>query len=128
MVRGWDYIPGSGPSPMIIVGPQRWNNHETSTILTADGIQGTKSVQVTSTAGFSVAGNTVIFDSPITILYRVSHQAQIYCWQTPHTRNAGIENLRYRTAMTAISSSGARIVGRRAAATISALHMVHPKP
>ena len=41
----------------------------------------------------SISGTTVTFDSPITISYRVSHQAQLYYWQTPHTKNAGIENL-----------------------------------
>ena len=30
------YRPGSNPSPMIIVGPMRWNNNTTSTTLTAD--------------------------------------------------------------------------------------------
>jgi hypothetical protein len=165
------YKPGSNPSPMIIVGPQRYNNDETATALTADAAQGMNSVQVTSTAGISVgqivlmdeasgagwqtdplgrgqiwaspdfrvvwkkhnppqpyddfpsgtypyspgsagcwfsncdrpnaemkqisaiSGNTISFDSPITISYRVSHQAQIHYWRTPHTRNAGVENL-----------------------------------
>jgi len=166
------YVPGSHPSPMILAGPQRYNNSDTSTALTADAVQGTKSVQVASTARFSVgqivlldevsgagwqpdvirsnmqiwaapdyrvvwmkhnpwangddfdastfpytAGspgcwfskcdrptneikqiasisvNTVTFDSPITISYRVGHQAQLYYWQTPHAQNIGIENL-----------------------------------
>jgi hypothetical protein len=166
------YVPGSNPSPMIIAGPQRYNDKNTSTALTADAVPGTKSVQVGSTAGFSVgqivlldeasgagwqpdviwskmkvwaapdyrvvwmkhnpsangddfnastypytsgsagcwfsncdrptneikqiasiSGNTITFDSPITISYRVSHQAQLYYWQTPHTRHVGIENL-----------------------------------
>jgi hypothetical protein len=165
------YVPGSNPSPMIILGPMRYNNSETATVLTADGTQGTNSVQVTSTAGFSVgqivlideasgagwqpdveqlgqiwaapdyrvvwqkhnpaqgfddfsadgypyqtgtagcwfsncdrptaeihqiaaiSGNTITFDSPLTISYRLSHQAQLYYWQTPHTRNAGVENM-----------------------------------
>ena len=30
------YIPGWSPSPMIIVGPQRYNNDETASVLTAD--------------------------------------------------------------------------------------------
>jgi hypothetical protein len=167
------YIPGSNPSPMIIAGPQRYNNGTTSTALTDDAVQGTNSVQVASTARFSVgqivlldeasgagwqpdviwttrqiwaspdyrvvwqkhnpyyqyvddfdastypytsgsagcwfsncdrptnemhqisaiSGNTITFDSPITISYRVSHQAQLYYWQTAHTRNAGVENM-----------------------------------
>jgi hypothetical protein len=41
----------------------------------------------------SISGNTITFDSPITISYRVSHQAQLYYWQTPLTENVGIENL-----------------------------------
>jgi hypothetical protein len=165
--------PGANASPIILAGPQRWNNNTNSTTLTADAVQGTKSVQVANTAGFSVgqivlldeasgagwqpdvlwsnmqiwaapdyrvvwqkhnpayqyvddfdagsypytsgsagcwfsncdrptneikqiasiSGNTISFDSPITISYRVGHQAQLYYWQTPHTRNAGIENL-----------------------------------
>jgi hypothetical protein len=167
------YVPGSNPSPMIIAGPQRYNNKETSTALTADATQGTYSIQVQSTAGFSVgqivlldevsgagwqpdvvwpnrqiwaspdyrvvwqkhnpyylyvddfdnetypytvgsagcwfsncdrptnemhrvsriSGHSIIFDSPITISYRVSHQAKLYYWQTWHTQNAGIEDL-----------------------------------
>jgi hypothetical protein len=165
------YVPGPSPSPMIIVGPQRYNNDEIATALTADAAQGINSVQVASTAGFSVgqivlmdeasgagwqidplgrgqiwaspdfrvvwkkhgppqpyddfpsgtypyspgsagcwfsncdrpnaeikqisaiSGNTITFDSPITISYRVSHQAQLYYWRTPPTRNAGVENL-----------------------------------
>jgi hypothetical protein len=162
---------GSKPSPMIIVGPMRWNNTTTSTTLIADAATGTNSVRVASTAGFSVgqivlldedsgagwqkdverpgqiwaspdyrvvwqehnpsrssddfsstsypyqsgtagcwfsncdrptseikqisaiSGNTITFDSPVTISYRVSHQAQLYCWQASHTRNAGVENI-----------------------------------
>ena len=167
------YQPGSNASPMIIAGPMRWNNNAISTTLTVDAAAGTNSVQVASTAGFTVgqivlldeasgaawqpdviwttrqiwaspdyrvvwqkhnpyyqyvddfdantypftsgsagcwfsncdrptneihqisaiSGNTITFDSPITISYRISHQAQLYYWQTPHTRNAGIENL-----------------------------------
>jgi hypothetical protein len=165
--------PGSNPSPLIILGPQRWNNNETATTLTADGAQGGYSVQVASTAGFSVgqivlldeasgagwqpdviwtnmqiwaspdyrvvwqkhspndqyvddfsatqypyqagsagcwfsncdrptnemhritaiSGNSISFDSPLTISYRVSHQAQLYYFQTPLTQNAGLENM-----------------------------------
>jgi len=165
------YQPGSKPSPMIIVGPMRWNNSTTSTALTADAAAGTTSVQVTSTTGLAVgqivlldeasgagwqpdieelgqiwaspdyrvvwqkhkpsqswddfgpssypyqsgtagcwfsncdrptneikqisaiSGDTITFDSPVTISYRVGHQAQLHYWQTPHTRNAGVENM-----------------------------------
>jgi len=165
------YRPGRNPSPMMIVGPMRWNNETTSSILTADAVAGTNSVHVRSTAGFSVgqivlldersgagwqkdverpgqiwasphyrvvwqkhdpsrssddfsptgypyqsgtagcwfsncdrptseikqisaiSGNIITFDSPVTISYRVSHQAQLYYWHTPHTRNAGVEDM-----------------------------------
>lgn len=166
------YIPGSNPSPMVILGPMEYNNNETATALTADGAQGAYSVQVASTAGFSVgqivlldeasganwqpdveglgqiwaapdyrvvwqkhnpsnpdiddfaanqypyqpgtAGcwfsncdrptaefhrisaisrHTISFDSPLTISYRASYQAQLYYFQTPHTENAGIKQM-----------------------------------
>jgi hypothetical protein len=165
------YRPGSKPSPMIIVGPLRWNNNTSPTALTADVAAGTNSVQVASSAGFSVgqivlldedsgagwqndvessgqiwaspdyrvvwqkhnpsrtgddfsstgypyqsgtagcwfsncdrplseikqisaiSGNTITFDSPVTISYRASHKAQLYYWQSSHTRNAGVENM-----------------------------------
>jgi hypothetical protein len=54
-------VPGSNPSPIIIAGPQRYNNNDTSTALTADAVQGTNSVQVASTQGFSV-GQIVLLD------------------------------------------------------------------
>ncbi len=44
----------------------------------------------------SISGKTVTFDSPVTISYRISHQAQLHHWQTPHTRNAGVEKLTLR--------------------------------
>ncbi len=165
------YQPGSSPSPMIIVGPMRWNNATTPVALTASAAAGANSVQVASTAGFAVgqivlldeasgagwqtdveglgqiwaapdyrvvwqkhnpprswddftadsfpyqpgtagcwfshcdrptdeikqisaiSGNTISFDSPLTIAYRTDHQAQLHYWQTPHTRNAGVENM-----------------------------------
>lgn len=165
------YNPGSNPSPMVILGPQRYNNGETATSLTADGEEGQSSVQVASTAGFvvgqivqideasgaqwmpdveglgeiwaapdyrvvwqkhnppqgfddfsasqypyqagtagcwfsncdrptteyheitQISGNTITFDSPLTISYRVSHQAQLYYFQTPFTQNAGVEQM-----------------------------------
>jgi hypothetical protein len=167
------YIPGASPSPMIIVGASQYNVNETATALTADGAQASTSVQVASTAGFSVgqivlldeasgaqwmpdvlwtnmqvwassdyrvtwqkhnptyqyvddfssttqypyqagtagcwfsncdrvtnemhritaiSGNTITFDSPLTISYRVSHQAQLYFYSVAHTQGAGVEN------------------------------------
>jgi hypothetical protein len=165
------YIPGSNPSPMIILGPQEYNVGVTATALTADADQGDYSVGVTSASGFSVgqivlldeasgagwqpdveglgqiwaapdyrvvwqkhnpsqdiddfsdsqypyqagtagcwfsncdrptaefhrisaiSGNTITFDSPVTISYRISHQAQLYYFQTPHVQNAGVEQM-----------------------------------
>jgi hypothetical protein len=52
---------GASPTPMIIVGPERWNNDTTSTNLTSDVAVGSYSVQVASTAGFSV-GQVVLLD------------------------------------------------------------------
>ncbi len=166
------YAPGSNPSPLILVGPQRFNNTETATALAADVAHGATSVTVASTAGFSVgqivlldeasgaswqtdvaglgqiwaspdyrvvwqkhnpsqiyddfasitdypstagsagcwfsncdrptneikqisaiSGNTITFNSPVTISYRVSHKAQLYYWHTPPVQNAGVENM-----------------------------------
>ena len=44
----------------------------------------------------AISGDTISFDSPVTISYRISHQAQLHYWQTPHTRNAGVENMTLR--------------------------------
>ncbi len=164
--------PGRHPSPMVILGPQRYNNTTTATLLTADVKHGEVSVQVASTQGFSVgqivlldeasgagwqpdveglgriwasrdyrvvwqkhdppqqfiddfdadqypdqpgsagcwfsncdrptaelhritaiSGHTITFDSPATISYRASHQAQLYYFQTPFTQQAGLEQL-----------------------------------
>jgi hypothetical protein len=41
----------------------------------------------------AMSKNSITFDSPITLSYRVGHEAQVHCWRTPHTRNAGVENL-----------------------------------
>ena len=166
------YQPGKNPSPMIILGPERWNNTTTATRLTADVAHGKNSVQVASAAGFSVgqivlldeasgagwqpdveglgkiwaapdyrvvwqkhdpwqpyiddftkkqypyqqgtagcwfsncdrptaemhritviSGNTITFDSPVTISYRTSHKAQLYYFQTPLAEQAGVEQM-----------------------------------
>ena len=55
------YAPGGSPSPMIIAGPQQYNNNTTSANLTADAVQGSHSVSVTSASGFSV-GQIVLLD------------------------------------------------------------------
>ena len=164
--------PGKNPSPVIILGPQRYNNTTTATSLTADVKHGGDSVAVASTQGFTVgqivlldeasgagwqpdieglgsiwaspdyrvvwqkhdpaqqyiddfaadqfpdqpgsagcwfsncdrptaemhriaaiSGNTITFDSPATISYRTSHNAQLYYFQAPLTEQAGLEQL-----------------------------------
>ena len=164
---------GASPTPIIIVGPERWNNDTVSTNLTADAAAGSHSIQVASAAGFSVgqivlldelsgarwmpdlgrtdriwaapdyrvtynmhwpaspdddpgnctnagcgggntaftwfsrydrptsehhkisaiSGNTIAFDSPVTISYRTSHTAQLSRYRMAHTTNAGVENM-----------------------------------
>ncbi|HWA89696.1 MAG TPA: hypothetical protein VG889_06645 [Rhizomicrobium sp.] len=164
--------PGESPSPMIVLGPQRYNNDTAAIALTADAKHGAASVAVASAQGFSVgqvvlldeasgaswqpdveglgriwasrdyrvvwqkhdppqpflddfdaeqfpdqpgsagcwfsncdrptaelhriaavSGNTIAFDSPATISYRTSHDAQLYRFQTPLTERAGLEAL-----------------------------------
>lgn len=41
----------------------------------------------------AISGNTITFDSPATISYRTSHNAQLYQFQTPLTEQAGLEQL-----------------------------------
>jgi len=41
----------------------------------------------------AISGSTITFDSPATISYRASHQAQLYHYQTPHTQMAGLEQM-----------------------------------
>jgi hypothetical protein len=53
--------PGSNPTPMILAGPQRYNNTTNLTTVTSDAGQGANSVQVASAAGFSV-GQVVLLD------------------------------------------------------------------
>src|SRR5215469_12019928 len=53
--------PGNNPSPLIILGPERWNNTTTATRLTADVKHGGTSVQVASAQGFAV-GQIVLID------------------------------------------------------------------
>jgi hypothetical protein len=53
--------PGKNPSPLIILGPQRYNNGVTAAALTADVKHGGLGVQVASAQGFS-AGQVVLLD------------------------------------------------------------------
>jgi hypothetical protein len=41
----------------------------------------------------AISGNTISFDSPVTISYRASHQAKLYYFETPQTRMAGLEEM-----------------------------------
>ncbi len=164
---------GAHPTPMIIVGPVRYNNDTSSTNLTSDVAAGSYAVKVASASGFRVGqivlmdelsgarwmpdlgrtdliwaapdyrvtynmhwpvssgddpgsckrsgcggantafawfsrydrptaehhkiaainGNTITFDSPATISYRTSHDAQLSYYKTPLTTNAGVENM-----------------------------------
>ena len=53
---------GANPSPLIIVGPARWDsNNERSTNLTADAAKGANSITVASASGFS-PGQIVLLD------------------------------------------------------------------
>ena len=56
------YNPGSNPSPMIILGPEQYNNnYSETTALTSEGKQGSYSIQAASATGFS-AGQFVLID------------------------------------------------------------------
>ncbi len=53
---------GPNPSPLVIIGPARWDNNGGSSVaLTADAVKGAYSVTVSSTAGLS-AGQIVLLD------------------------------------------------------------------
>jgi hypothetical protein len=168
-----NYYPGSSPSPMILVGKQRWNNWAGGhTTLLEDVAAGATSVKVANASGFAIgqlvlldetsgagwipdplqrgqvwasadkrviwqkhnpridtddfgsnqypsdpgsagcwfaecdrptnemhqiaaiSGNTITFDSPVTISYRTAHQAWLYYWPNSQiVRSAGIEAL-----------------------------------
>ncbi len=77
--RPGSYIPGSTPSPIIIVGPQRWNNGKTATALTADAAAGASSVRVTSAAGFSV-GQIVLLDEASGAAWQTDPQGRGQIW------------------------------------------------
>ena len=70
---------------MIIVGPQRYNNNETATALTADAAQGTNSVQVANTAGFSV-GQIVLMDEASGAGWQTDPQGRGQIWASPDFR------------------------------------------
>jgi hypothetical protein len=78
---------GNKPSPVIIVGPERYNNWMYSTNLTADAAQGAYSIQVSGTSGFS-AGQVVLLDETSGAVYQpdigVGGSSQI--WAAPDYR------------------------------------------
>ena len=41
----------------------------------------------------AISGNTITFDSPVTISYRTSHTAQLSRYRMAHTTDAGVENM-----------------------------------
>jgi hypothetical protein len=79
------YIPGSSPSPMIIAGPQRCNSDETATALNADAAQGMNSVQVASTAGFSV-GQILLMDEVSGAGWETDPLGRGQMWASPDFR------------------------------------------
>jgi hypothetical protein len=79
------YIPGSNPSPMIILGPQAYNNGETATALTADVDQGATSVEVTSASGFYV-GQIVLIDEASGARWQPDVEGLGQIWAAPDYR------------------------------------------
>jgi hypothetical protein len=79
------YLPGSNSSPMIIVGPQRYSNGQTATAMTADAAARANSVQVASTAGFSV-GQIVLLDEASGAGWQTDPQARGQIWASPDFR------------------------------------------
>ncbi len=79
------YIPGKNPSPMIIVGPQRYNNITSSTALTADLAKGKKTIQVASTTGFAV-NQIVLVDEASGANWQPDAQGLGKIWASPDYR------------------------------------------
>jgi len=77
--------PGASPSPIIIVGPMRWNNSFISTNLTADAADGATSVKVSSAAGFSV-GQIVLLDEASNAGWQPDPQKRGSIWAEPDFR------------------------------------------
>jgi hypothetical protein len=70
---------------MIIVGPQRYDNDETATALAADAAQSMNSVQVPSTAGFSV-GQIVSMDEASGAGWQTDTLGRGQIWASPDFR------------------------------------------
>jgi hypothetical protein len=79
------YIPGPHPSPLIIVGPMRWNNTTTSTNLIADAAKGAYAVTVASAAGFS-AGQIVLLDEASGAGWQADPQGRGQIWASQDWR------------------------------------------
>jgi hypothetical protein len=79
------YIPGPHPSPLIIVGPMRWNNTTTSTKLIADAAKGAYAVTVASAAGFS-AGQIVLLDEASGAGWQADPQGRGQIWASQDWR------------------------------------------
>ncbi len=77
--------PGKNPSPLIILGPQRYNNNTTATPLTADVKHGEASVQVASTEGFSV-GQIVLIDEASGAGWQPDVEGLGQIWASPDYR------------------------------------------
>ncbi len=76
---------GGNPSPIIIVGPMRWNNNFISTNVTADVADGASSVKVASAAGFSV-GQIVLLDEASNAGWQPDPQKRGSIWAEPDFR------------------------------------------
>src|SRR4029077_5553634 len=76
---------GTAPTPMIIVGPERYNNGTTSTNLTSDVANGSYSVTVASTSGFSV-GQIVLLDELSGAGWQPNVIASDQIWASPDYR------------------------------------------
>ena len=77
---------GANPSPLIIVGPARWDtNTGTSTNLTADAVKGNNSVTVASAAGMS-AGQFVLLDELSGAGWQTDPAGRGQIWASPDFR------------------------------------------
>ncbi|MGZ6035588.1 MAG: hypothetical protein ACXWLG_09105, partial [Myxococcaceae bacterium] len=77
---------GANPSPLIIVGPARWDsNNERSTNLSADAAKGASSITVASAAGFS-PGQVVLLDELSGASWQPDPAGRGQIWASPDFR------------------------------------------
>ena len=77
---------GANPSPLIIVGPARWDsNNERSTNLSADAAKGASSITVASAAGFS-PGQLVLLDELSGASWQPDPAGRGQIWASPDFR------------------------------------------